>query len=345
MIHQCVDQYACLAANINFNLDGLKNGFWQLTIDGLSWGAIYALVAVGYTLVFGVLRLINFAHSEIFMLGMFGAYFCLDFILGFTPSGNAYNKGIAMTVLYLAIAMLFAMLVSGAAAVGLEAVAYRPLRRRGARPLTFLITAIGMSFVLQEFVHFILPKIIKGYGGSNAQQPINLVQPKTQFEIFGASVSNVTLVIIGAALVFALLTDITINRTKFGRGIRAVAQDPTTATLMGVSRERVIMLTFMIGGLLAGAAALLYILKVPQGIIYSGGFLLGIKAFSAAVLGGIGNLRGALLGGLILGVMENYGQAVFGTQWRDVVAFVLLVLVLLIRPTGILGESLGKARV
>ena len=143
MIHDCVDQYACLAADISFNLEGLRRGFWQLTIDGLSWGAIYALVAVGYTLVFGVLRLINFAHSEIFMLGMFGAYFCLDFILGFTPSGNAYNKGIALTVLYLGIAMLFAMLVSGSAAVGLEFVAYRPLRRRNARSLTFLITAIG----------------------------------------------------------------------------------------------------------------------------------------------------------------------------------------------------------
>ncbi|MCP9272604.1 branched-chain amino acid ABC transporter permease [Mycolicibacterium arenosum] len=344
MSHECAVQYACQAANINFNVDGLINGFWQLTIDGLSWGAIYALVAVGYTLVFGVLRLINFAHSEIFMVGMFAAYFCLDFILGFTPSGNAYNKGVALTILYLAIAMLFAMLVSGGAAVGLEAVAYRPLRKRNARPLTFLITAIGMSFVLQEFVHFILPQIIDGYGGSNAQQPIVLVQPKTQFTIFGAAVSNVTIVIIVAALIFALATDIAINRTKFGRGIRAVAQDPTTATLMGVSRERIIMTTFLIGGLLAGAAALLYTLKVPQGIIYSGGFLLGIKAFSAAVLGGIGNLRGALLGGLILGVMENYGQALFGTQWRDVVAFVLLVLVLLIRPTGILGESLGKAR-
>ncbi|MDT5152842.1 MAG: branched-chain amino acid transport system permease protein, partial [Mycobacterium sp.] len=163
-----------LAANINFNVDSLLNGFWQLTIDGLSWGAIYALVAVGYTLVFGVLRLINFAHSEIFMLGMFGAYFCLDMILGFNPSGNAYGKGIALTILYLGIAMLFAMLVSGSAAVGLEFIAYRPLRRRNARPLTFLITAIGMSFVLQEFVHFILPHIIKGYGGSNAQQPIIL---------------------------------------------------------------------------------------------------------------------------------------------------------------------------
>ena len=226
MIHECVDQYACLAANINFNLEGLRNGFWQLTIDGLSWGAIYALVAVGYTLVFGVLRLINFAHSEIFMLGMFGAYFCLDIILGFTPSGNAYNKGVALTVLYLGIAMLFAMLVSGSAAVGLEFVAYRPLRKRDARSLTFLITAIGMSFVLQEFVHFVLPKLLKGYGGSNAQQPIILVQPKTQFTIFGATVSNVTLVIIASALIFALLTDLAINRTKFGRGIRAVAQDP-----------------------------------------------------------------------------------------------------------------------
>jgi branched-chain amino acid transport system permease protein len=340
----CMGQYVCTAANINFNVDNLLDGFWQFTIDGLAWGAIYALVAVGYTLVFGVLRLINFAHSEIFMLGMFGAYFCLDVILGFTPSGNAYNKGVALTVLYLGIAMLFAMLVSGSAAVGLEFVAYRPLRKRNARPLTFLITAIGMSFVLQEFVHFILPHLIEGYGGSNAQQPIVLVQPKTQFTVFGAAVTNVTIVIVVAALLLALLTDMALNRTKFGRGIRAVAQDPTTATLMGVSRERIIMTTFLIGGLLAGAAALLYTLKVPQGIIYSGGFLLGIKAFSAAVLGGIGNLRGALLGGLLLGIMENYGQAVFGTQWRDVVAFVLLVLVLLIRPTGILGESLGKAR-
>lgn len=344
MLHECVDSFTCLAGNIDFNIENLRNGFWQLTVDGLSWGAIYALVAVGYTLVFGVLRLINFAHSEIFMFGMFGAYFCLDAILGFAPNGNAYNKGVLLTVMYLGIAMLFAMLVSGLAAVGLEAVAYRPLRRRNARPLTFLITAIGMSFVLQEFVHFILPKLLKGYGGSNAQQPIILVQPKIVFHLFGATVSNITLVVIAAATIFAAATDIAIHRTKFGRGIRAVAQDPTTATLMGVSRERIIMTTFLIGGLLAGAAALLYTLKVPQGILYSGGFLLGIKAFSAAVLGGIGNLRGALLGGLLLGIMENYGQAIFGTQWRDVVAFVLLVLVLLVRPTGILGESLGKAR-
>jgi branched-chain amino acid transport system permease protein len=345
MIEDCLGHCAINAANISFNLEGLRSGFWELTIDGLAWGAIYALVAVGYTLVFGVLRLINFAHSEIFMLGMFGAYFTLEMVLGFTPSGNAYSMGIFLTVAYLGIAMLVAMVVSGTAAMGLEAVAYRPLRKRNAKPLAFLITAIGMSFVLQEFVHFVLPQLVRGYGGSNAQQPIVLVVPKTQFTVFGATVSNVMLVIVAAACFFALVTDLAINRTKFGRGIRAVAQDPITATLMGVSRERIIILTFLIGGLLAGAAALLYTLKVPQGIIYSGGFLLGIKAFSAAVLGGIGNLRGALLGGLLLGVMENYGQAVFGTQWRDVVAFVLLVVVLLFRPTGILGESLGKARV
>src|ERR1700693_1381655 len=345
MIEDCLGHCAINAANISFNLEGLRSGFWQLTIDGLAWGAIYAQVAVGYTLVFGVLRLINFAHSEIFMLGMFGAYFTLEMALGFAPSGNAYSMGIFLTVAYLGIAMLVAMVVSGTAAMGLEAVAYRPLRKRNAKPLAFLITAIGMSFVLQEFVHFVLPQLLRGYGGSNAQQPIVLVVPKTQFTVFGATVSNVTLVSVAAPCFVALLTDMVSNRTKFGRGIRAVAQDPTTATLMGVSRERIIVLTFLIGGPLARAAALLYALKVPQGIIYSGGFLLGLNAFSAAVLGGIGNLRGALLGGLLLGVMENYGQAVFGTQWRDVVAFVLLVAVLLFRPTGILGESLGKARV
>lgn len=333
-----------LADNIDFNIEGLTKSFWQLTVDGLSYGAIYALVAIGYTLVYGVLRLINFAHSEIFMLGLFGQYVAL-MLLGFAPSGNVYNEGVAMTVVYLGLAMLFGMAVSGGAAVGLERVAYRPLRKRGAKPLVFLITAIGMSFVLQEFVHYVLPRIWPGLGGTNAQQPIKLVQPVEVFTVFGATVTNVTIVIIVAALLLTAATDMLINRTKFGRGIRAVAQDPDTATLMGVSRERVIMLTFLIGGLLAGAAALLYALKIPSGIIYNGGFILGIKAFCAAVLGGIGNLRGALIGGLLLGVMENYGQVVFGTEWRDVVAFVLLIAVLMFRPTGILGESLGKVRV
>ncbi|WP_280276150.1 branched-chain amino acid ABC transporter permease [Nocardia wallacei] len=331
------------SGSIDFNVSGVVDQFWRLTVDGLTYGSIYALVAVGYTLVFGVLLLINFAHSEIFMLGMFGQLVGL-MLLGFAASGDIYSQGTFLTVIYLGVAMVIGMLVSGGAAVGLERVAYRPLRRRGAKRLIFLITAIGMSFVLQEFVHYVLPKIDPDLGGTNAQQPIILVKPTDEFHLFDAAVTNVALVIVVSAVALAVLTELVINRTKFGRGIRAVAQDPDTATLMGVSRERVIMLTFLIGGLLAGAAALLYTLKIPNGIIYSGGFVLGIKAFSAAVLGGIGNLRGALLGGLLLGLAENYGQILFGTEWRDVVAFVLLVAVLMIRPTGILGESLGRAR-
>lgn len=329
---------------IDFNLDALRTGFWGLTVSGLTYGAVYALVAVGYTLVYGVLRLINFAHSEVFMMGMFGQYAVL-WLLGFTPQGNTYDQGILMTVLYLGLALIGGMVVSGGVALGVERVAYRPLRKRGAQSLVFLITAIGASFVLQEFVHFVLPKLTGGkLGGLNAQQPIRLVDPSPQFTIFGATITNVDIVIVVAALLLSVAVDRFVNGSKFGRGIRAVAQDPTTATLMGVSRERIIMLTFAIGGLLAGAAALLYTLKIPNGIIYSGGFILGLKAFAAAVLGGIGNLRGALLGGLLLGVMEMYGQAYFGTEWRDVVAFVVLILVLLVRPTGILGESLGRAR-
>lgn len=327
-----------------FDIGALGRNFWALTVDGLTYGSIYALVAVGYTLVYGVLRLINFAHSEIFMFGMFGQYATL-MLLGFSPSGNAYQQGTLMTIVYLLVAMVGGMAVAGGAAVGLERVAYRPLRRRGAPALVFLITAIGASFVLQEFVHFVLPKLTGGnLGGVNAQQPIRLVQATAQFHFGNATVNNVELVIVASALALAFATDRFINATKFGRGIRAVAQDPVTATLMGVSRERVIMLTFLVGGILAGAAGLLYTLRVPSGILYSGGFILGIKAFAAAVLGGIGNLRGALLGGLLLGVMELYGQALFGTEWRDVVAFVLLILVLMFRPTGILGESLGRAR-
>lgn len=334
---------AFLASSIEFNFQGVVDQFWRLTVDGVTYGSIYALVAVGYTLVYGVLRLINFAHSEIFMLGMFGQLVGL-MLLGFAAGPDVYDQGVFLTVVYLGTAMIVGMLVSGGAAVGLERVAYRPLRKRGAKPLAFLITAIGASFVIQQFVLFVLPKINSDLGGPNAQQPVRLVEQTTLFSFGGADITNIAILIVAAAVVLALTTEMLINRTKFGRGIRAVAQDPDTATLMGVSRERVIMLTFLIGGLLAGAAATLYVIKIPSAIIYSGGFILGIKAFSAAVLGGIGNLRGALLGGLLLGVVEQYGQMFFGTQWRDVVAFVVLVVVLMVRPTGILGESLGRAR-
>ncbi len=321
---------------ITFNIQGLFNNFMEYTVSGLTVGAIYALVAIGYTLVYGVLRLINFAHSEVFLVGLFAQYFVLQ-ALGFTPSGDAYDEGIGLTVGYLLVAMLISMLASGATAVAVERIAYRPLRKKGAPPLVFLITAIGASFVIQQ-IFFV-------WRGAIPERTIRLVEAKTQFDLGGAEVTNLQMVIIGASVVLMIVADYFVNRTKLGRGIRAVSQDSTTATLMGVNPERVIMTTFFFGGVLAGAAALLYSVYVPQTMVYNAGFILGLKAFAAAVLGGIGNLRGALLGGLALGIAENWGQVVFGAQWRHAIAFVLLILVLMFRPTGILGESLGKARV
>ena len=169
------------------------------------------------------------------------------------------------------------------------------------------------------------------------------MKPKVQFSFLGADVTNLQLGIFISALAMMVGLDVFINRTRLGRGVRAVAQAPDVAALMGVNKDRIIMLIFILGGAMAGAAAVLYDIKVGQ-TTYSVGFLIGIKAFTAAVLGGIGNLRGALLGGLLLGVVENYGAGVFGNEWMNVVAFVMLVVVLLFRPTGLLGESLGRAR-
>jgi branched-chain amino acid transport system permease protein len=163
------------------------------------------------------------------------------------------------------------------------------------------------------------------------------------FSVGGYRVTTLDLLVIGAAIGMMIGLDQFVRRSRLGRGIRATAQDPETAALMGVNATRAVQLTFLLGGIMAGAAALLYMLKI-EATRFDVGFLLGVKAFTAAVLGGIGNLRGALVGGLVLGVAENWGSALFGTEWRDVVAFVLLVVVLLFRPTGILGESLGKAR-
>jgi branched-chain amino acid transport system permease protein len=169
------------------------------------------------------------------------------------------------------------------------------------------------------------------------------IDPHGVFSIGNYSVTDVDLLTIGAAIMMMVFLDQFVRRTRLGRGIRSVAQDPESAALMGVNSTRVIQVTFLIGGLMAGAAATLYMIRIGS-TRQNAGFIFGVKAFTAAVMGGIGNLRGALIGGLVLGVTENWGSALFGTNWKDVVAFVLLVLILLVRPTGILGESLGKAR-
>ncbi len=327
-------------------MDLLLSHFWELTITGLAIGAIYSLVALGYTLVYGVLRLINFAHSEVFMWGSFAAVWLL-MALG---AGKASGLGL---IGFVVVGFLAAMSVSAIVALVLEFVAYRPLRKRNSPPLIALISAIGASFALSElmglrdkpFKWFGLDDNLAAYVGRPRENlPLTLsVQTKRLFPVFNYEVTNIDLIVLGSAIVMMVVLDQFIKRSRLGRGIRAVAQDPESAALMGVNRDRVIRLTFLIGGLMAGAAAMMYLLKI--GVTrYNAGFILGIKAFTAAVLGGIGNLRGALLGGFILGVAENYGSALFGTQWKDVVAFVLLVVILLFRPTGLLGESLGKAR-
>jgi branched-chain amino acid transport system permease protein len=216
-----------------------------------------------------------------------------------------------------------------------ERLAYRPLRRRNAPPLAFLITAIGASVAISEFVGVLTNRNPKGTP--------SLISQKTEFSFFDANITNLQIGIVVLALVMMLALDQFINRSRLGLGVRAVAQDPDTAALMGVNKDRVIALIFILGGLMAGVAAVMYVLKIGN-TRYDAGFMLGIKAFAAAVLGGIGNLRGALLGGLLLGVVENYGAGLFGTQWINAVAFVALVIILLFRPTGLLGESLGKAR-
>jgi branched-chain amino acid transport system permease protein len=310
--------------------------FWANTVSGLALGAIYALIALGYTLVYGVLRLINFANSEVFMVGTFGSVLALHFL----GSPRNVTKGGE----YGAVALMFVMSVSfsAAAAVVLELVAYRPLRRRNSPRLVFLISAIGASLAILEGVG--------AYGSERREQYaigrvwdtrhglFTIGSGPGQFEV---QIRHV-LVIGGALLMMALLV-LFVGRTRLGRGMRAVAMDAETARILGVNVDQVVMLTFVIGGVMAGGAAFLYALFF-EATRYNVGFLLGVKSFTAAVLGGIGNITGALVGGFLLGLVENWGAGLFGGQWKDVIAFVVLVVVLMFRPSGLLGESLGKAR-
>ncbi|HKE65382.1 MAG TPA: branched-chain amino acid ABC transporter permease [Micromonosporaceae bacterium] len=315
----------------------LFSDFGTETTTGLATGAVFALFALGYTLVYGVLRLINFAHSEVFMLGTFAAIGIWG-VLGYTE--NSAAPGVGMLIVLLVVALVAAMLASGTTAVLLELVAYRPLRRRNAPPLAFLITAIGMSTILQEAVGV-------GVGRySTHRNPVGapvLIKPAVVLSFGNTKIYSYQVLLVVTALVMMYALDRFINTTRLGRGVRAVAQNPDAAALMGVNKNRVISLVFLLGGLMAGIAAVMYVIKIGN-TSYNAGFQLGIEAFTAAVLGGIGNLRGALLGGFLLGVVENYGAALFGTQYHDVVAFVILVLILMFRPTGLLGESLGRTR-
>ncbi|RJL24727.1 branched-chain amino acid ABC transporter permease [Bailinhaonella thermotolerans] len=312
------------------------NQFGTNTVGGLTAGAIYALVALGYTMVYGVLRLINFAHSEIFMIGTFAALFV---VLQF---GITAPTGLAM-VGVLVMLILVAMAASGGAAVLLELAAYRPLRKRGASRLAALISAIGASFFLQELFKLVIIQPVFDKPGGNQIGSPRFLGRETLFSIGDTKVQLYHVIIVVSAIIMMIVLDQTVTRTKIGRGIRATAQDPETAVLMGVNIDVIVRMTFLLGGAMAGVAAVLY-LGAYENTKFDIGFLLGVKAFTAAVLGGIGNLRGALLGGFALGLLENWGAAFFGSTWRDVIAFTVLVIILMFRPTGILGESLQRAR-
>ncbi|WP_026341269.1 branched-chain amino acid ABC transporter permease [Actinomadura atramentaria] len=314
--------------------------FWPSTVDGLSLGAIYALVALGYTMVYGVLRLINFAHSEIFMIGTFAAVGAVEAMGITTPVGTVALIGVVVVL------AVVAGVASGGAAVLLELLAYRPLRKRGASRLAALLSAIGASIALQQFFALVvIPTVFDRpkEGGYLPVQSNDFANPVHLFSIGPVDVRSDKLIIFVGALLMMVALDQFVARTRLGRGIRATAQDPETAVLMGVNIDRIVIATFALGGAMAGVAAALYMMRFEE-TQYMVGFLLGIKAFTAAVLGGIGNLRGALVGGLVLGLLEMYGSSFFGPEWRDVVAFTVLVLVLMFRPTGILGESLQRAR-
>ncbi|MEY4972630.1 MAG: hypothetical protein RL399_587 [Actinomycetota bacterium] len=311
----------------------LRDAFWGLTFDGLALGAIYALISLGYTLVYGVLRLINFAHSEVFMIGTFGSLVATGLIGVKVEDDPLTGSKMILTLLF---ALVIAMLSSAIAAVLVEFVAYRRLRKRGATKLATLISAIGVSISLVELFRIITDSLPREFP--------RIMDKTFLVSVAGADIRNDKVIVIVAAGLMMVALDQFISKTRLGKGIRAVSMDENTATLMGVNINRVITVTFFAGGLMAGAAAFFYIL-VYENTSFKVGFFLGISAFTAAVLGGIGNLRGALFGGFVLGLMETYTSAVFGTAWKAVISFIILVLVLLIKPTGLFGESITQARV
>ncbi len=308
----------------------------NLIIAGVVLGGIYALIALGYTLVYGILRMINFAHSEVFMSGPFTAFFLADAL----AKSGFFDQH---PFLCLFLVMLFGAAVSTGIAVLLERIAYRPLR--SAPRLVPLITAIGASFFLQYTFRGLFGSGVKGYPEIQKLQKIYQV-PNTTIQV-----SLVQILVVGIAIVMMVLLYVFTQYTKVGKSMRAVSEDKETSALMGINVDRVIATTFAVGGSLAGVAGVLYAFLFRQ-VNFFMGFVPGIKAFTCAVLGGIGNVPGAMLGGLVLGVFESLGPNLFldglhipaPYQLKDAIAYTMLVLILILRPTGILGERLSRKK-
>ena len=301
----------------------------QQLVFGLALGAVYGLIALGYTMVYGILLMINFAHGELFMIGAYVGWAALTWLI------NAQLGGLH-PIWVLPVLLLMAMSVTGVLGVALERFAYRPLYTRGATRLGPLISAVGASIFLQNAVMLTQGARMKVYMTS-------LLFPRNWYvNIAGVRISALVLVMISVALLLMWLLNTFVQRTTLGRCIRSVAEDREAAAIMGVNVRQVISLTFLLGSALGGAAGVLVGLYYTQ-IDFFMGYSAGLKAFTAAVLGGIGNLKGAMLGGLMLGVIESLAVTFINPAYRDVVAFAVLILVLVFRPTGLLGESVPQA--
>jgi len=295
--------------------------FFQQLTNGLAVGSIYALIALGYTMVYGVLKLINFAHGDLFTIG---AYLGMTLLASF-----ALHETIGPFIGLVVLALMVMGLVAILGAI-VERTAYRPLRE--SPRLSAVVSALGASIFLQNAVMLI-------YGARFQVYPEDLI-PETAIDIFGLYVPLVRILVLAASLVLMAALYTFIQKTRIGTAIRAAAIDQDAARLMGIDVNRVILLVFLIGPALGGAAGLMVGLQYGQ-INFTMGWTYGMKAFTAAILGGIGNIPGAMLGGLLLGVIEAMGSAYISIAWKDAIAFFVLILILIVRPTGLLGERVA----
>ena len=314
-------------------LNNFVDQFASLTVGGLSLGFIYVLIALGYTMVYGVLRMINFANSEVFMYGTFATIIVIRDLFGFTQQSEPATGFRLFYILLLC--LVASMLMSGVLSILLELVAYRRLRNRGSNKLAPLISAIGMSIVLAEFMRILTDS---RYVGSP-----RVMEKKSLGTFFGAELRLDNTIIIFAGLILFISLSQFVQRTRLGKAIRAVSMNEDAAKLMGVNLNFVVSGTFLVGGLMTGAAGFFYVLKY-ENTSFNIGFELGIAAFTAAILGGIGNIKGAFYGGIVLGLLETYASFFLGTQWKAVTVFVVLVVVLYFRPNGVFGEAITQTR-
>jgi branched-chain amino acid transport system permease protein len=308
--------------------------FIQLTVNGLTLGSLYALIALGYTMVYGILKLLNFAHGDVYMVGAFIGFGVL------TALGGPLSPDLALVPLIL-LMFLVAMLGAGALGVAIERFAYRPLRE--APRLAPLISALGVSFFLQNSVLLLLGAQFRTYnsfvlGSPNPEffEPGSLIVPA--FDIRGVPVQRVQLVVLLATVGLCVALTLLVAKTRIGKAMRATAFDREGAAMMGIDVDRVIAFTFFVGSVLAGAAGVMFGLLFSQ-VFHFMGFLAGLKGFTAAVVGGIGSIPGAMLGGLLVGLTEAYSSGYLGGRWGDLTVFGILIAVLLVRPSGLLGTA------